>query len=146
MRVVIMGSQARSMANFWPTLIKVLVGANHQVHCFVPHTSDEADARAIERMKQWGAEVVALPLDRRGLNPLRDLFSLFHIRSALKAVGPDVFFGYAIKPVIYGSIAARLAGVPARYAMITGLGYTFEADTLPKSCLPLPPRPYTDFP
>lgn len=137
MRVVIMGSQARSMANFWPTLIKLLVGSGHQVFCFVPKTDDAADARAIERLRQWGAEVIALPLDRRGLNPVRDLITLHHIYRALKSIRPDVFFGYAIKPVIYGSIAARLAGVPGRYAMITGLGYTFEADSLPKKLLTL---------
>ncbi len=34
-------------------------------------------------------------------------------------------FGYAIKPVIYGSLAARIAGVPRRFAMIEGLGYAF---------------------
>lgn len=135
MRVVIMGSQARSMANFWPTLIRLLHSSGHQVFCFVPQSSDAADARAVERMQAWGARVVPLPLKRRGLNPFYDALTLACTWRALKTICPDVFFGYAIKPVIYGSIAARLAGVPGRYAMITGLGYTFEADSLPKKLL-----------
>ena len=37
--------------------------------------------------------------------------------------------GYTSKPVIYGSIAAKKAGVPHKVAMITGLGYAFTAQT-----------------
>jgi glycosyltransferase involved in cell wall biosynthesis len=33
---------------------------------------------------------------------------------------------YTIKPVIYGTLAAWLAGVPHRFALITGLGYAFQ--------------------
>lgn len=135
MRIVIMGSQARSMANFWPTLIKTLVKNGHKVVCFVPKTNEEPDARAISLMQSWGASIMQVPLERRGLNPFKDLLSLFALRRMLKYVNPDIFFGYAIKPVIYGTIAAAMAGVPARFAMITGLGYTFEADSLPKRLL-----------
>ena len=135
MRIVIMGSQARSMANFWPTLIKKLVEAGHEVVCFVPDTSEEADRRAIIRLKSWGAMVRPVPMNRRGLNPVADLRSLYLLWQELRRIRPDVFFGYAIKPVIYGTIAAWLSSVPARFAMITGLGYTFEADSLPKRAL-----------
>jgi glycosyltransferase involved in cell wall biosynthesis len=40
----------------------------------------------------------------------------------------DIFLGYTVKPVVYGSIAARLAGVPRIYSIITGLGYAFSGD------------------
>lgn len=130
-----MGSQARSMANFWPTLITRLCARGHSVFCFVPKTNDEADKKAIATLKTLGAEVLEVPLERRGLNPFKDIYSLFHLWGAFRRVKPDVFFGYAIKPVIYGNLAAWLAKVPARLAMITGLGYTFEADSLPKRLL-----------
>lgn len=135
MRIVIMGSQARSMANFWPTLIKMIAEAGHEVVCFVPATKEDADHRAIERLKSWGAKVTPIPMNRRGLNPVMDLRSLYLLWKELRRIKPDVFFGYAIKPVIYGTLAAWLAYVPARFAMITGLGYTFEADSLPKRLL-----------
>jgi len=38
---------------------------------------------------------------------------------------PDAVLAYTIKPVIWGGLAARLAGVPKRYSLITGLGYAF---------------------
>lgn len=135
MRIVIMGSQARSMANFWPTLIKMLTDNGHEVVCFVPATNDDADKKAIELLNSWRATVHAIPMDRRGLNPLKDLRALYLLWRKFREVKPDAFFGYAIKPVIYGTIAAWLACVPARFAMITGLGYTFEADSRLKKFL-----------
>ena len=135
MKVVIMGSQARSMANFWPTLIKMLVSEGHEVYCFVPQTNDEADKKAIELMRSWGAVPCEVYLSRRGLNPFKDFISFLSLRMIFRYVKPQVLFSYAIKPVIYGTLAAKFGMVPLRFAMITGLGYTFEADSLPKKLL-----------
>jgi glycosyltransferase involved in cell wall biosynthesis len=38
---------------------------------------------------------------------------------------PDIVLSYTIKPVIYASIAAWLAGVNRRYVLVTGLGFNF---------------------
>jgi glycosyltransferase involved in cell wall biosynthesis len=46
----------------------------------------------------------------------------------MRSIKPTYVLGYTIKPVIYGSIAAWLAGVPHRFALITGLGYAFQGD------------------
>lgn len=135
MKVVIMGSQARSMANFWPTLIKMLVEKGHEVYCFVPQTDEEADKKAIELMRSWGAFPCEVYLSRRGLNPFKDFISLLSLRMIFRCIKPQVLFSYAIKPVIYGTLAAKFGMVPLRFAMITGLGYTFEADSLPKKIL-----------
>ena len=45
--------------------------------------------------------------------------------SEIKQIKPDVFLGYTIKPVIYGSLAAKIANVNRIYSMIEGLGYAF---------------------
>jgi glycosyltransferase involved in cell wall biosynthesis len=50
----------------------------------------------------------------------------------MRAVRPDAVLGYTIKPVIYGTIAARLARVPRRFALITGLGYAFTGEATGK--------------
>lgn len=56
---------------------------------------------------------------------LADLASLRALWRLFRELRPDVFLGYTIKPVIYGTLAAAVAGVPHRFAMITGLGYAF---------------------
>jgi len=56
------------------------------------------------------------------------MWTLFAIFRILRSVRPDAFLAYTIKPVVYGLIAARVAGVPKRFALITGLGYTFAEE------------------
>jgi glycosyltransferase involved in cell wall biosynthesis len=51
--------------------------------------------------------------------------ALFALRRMLRRLQPDVTLGYAAKPVIYGTLAAWMARVPHRFAMIEGLGYVF---------------------
>ena len=45
----------------------------------------------------------------------------------MKKIKPNYFLGYTHKPVIYGNLAAWMAGVNKQFALITGLGYTFQS-------------------
>ena len=60
------------------------------------------------------------------MNPLRDIRAACALVALFHEVRPDVVLSYTIKPVIYGSLAARWTGVPAIYSMITGVGYAFS--------------------
>jgi glycosyltransferase involved in cell wall biosynthesis len=79
-----------------------------------------------DRLEGQGVVVHDMPLGRTGLNPLADLRSLLFLLSLMRRVRPDMVLGYTIKPVIYGTLAATLAGVPRRFALITGLGHAFQ--------------------
>jgi glycosyltransferase involved in cell wall biosynthesis len=59
------------------------------------------------------------------MNPLRDVGGIADLAVKLRSIRPGVALGYSIKPVIYGTLAARMAGVPQRFAMIEGLGHVF---------------------
>jgi glycosyltransferase involved in cell wall biosynthesis len=59
------------------------------------------------------------------MNPVRDAGTTVALARAFRRFRPDAVFVYAVKPVIYGSLAARLARVPLRVAMITGTGSAF---------------------
>ncbi len=59
------------------------------------------------------------------MNPLLDALNTLRLTWRLRQLSPDITLGYTIKPVIFGSIAARLAGVPRRFAMVEGLGFVF---------------------
>tara|TARA_B100000963_G_C22463002_1_gene596548 strand:+ start:58 stop:933 length:876 start_codon:yes stop_codon:yes gene_type:complete len=48
----------------------------------------------------------------------------------MKKIKPNYFLGYTHKPVIYGNLAAWMAGVNKQFALITGLGYTFQSQIL----------------
>ncbi|MDR2055970.1 MAG: glycosyltransferase family 4 protein [Desulfovibrio sp.] len=133
MKMVVLGNQAGAFVNFWTVLLRRALEGGHEVVCAVPDGDGQADA-ALARL---GARLVHYRLDRKGVNPLRDMRTLLDLTRLLKAEKPDLLFASTIKPVIYGCLAARLARVPHVYAAITGLGYAFEADTVFKRCVKL---------
>jgi len=75
-----------------------------------------------------GGRYRALPLARRSLNPLDDGRTFLGLCRWMREERPDGFFAYTIKAVVYGCVAARLAGVPRVYALVPGLGYAFTPD------------------
>lgn len=68
-----------------------------------------------------------LPMSRSGRNPLAELRTLGALYRVLRRVRPDVVHLVTIKPVLYGGLLARLVGVPAVVAAISGLGTVFIA-------------------
>lgn len=131
MKIIVLGNQTKAMSNFWSVLIRRMRKAGHEVVCCAP-AGDPAAEAALETL---GARVRHYPLDRKGLNPLRDLGTARALVRLFGEEKPDLLFASTIKPVIYGCMAAKAARVPHIYATITGLGYAFEANTFFKKCI-----------
>lgn len=74
-----------------------------------------------------GFRLYPLSLSRRSIDPLREQATLRQIIAIYRAERPDLVHHVALKPIIYGSLAARSAGVPAVVNAFTGLGYVFIA-------------------
>lgn len=66
-----------------------------------------------------------VPLSRSGRNVFKELKTIWALWRLMKKIQPDIIHLVTIKPVIYGSLAARLAKVPAVVAAVPGLGYAF---------------------
>lgn len=78
-----------------------------------------------EELCELADHVIELPVDRRGMNPVRDAKLFRQYGAMLKKVRPDLVLTYTIKPNIYGGLACRMARIP--YAVnITGLGSAIE--------------------
>lgn len=127
--LAIISSQAFSMLNFRGPLIRDLVAAGVQVHALAPDYNNELR----QKMHELGASPVDFQLTRTGMNPVRDGIDMLRLTALLRRLRPDVTLGYFIKPVIYGTLAAWVAGVPRRVAMIEGLGYVFTVSSDPQS-------------
>jgi glycosyltransferase involved in cell wall biosynthesis len=121
MKIAIITSHAPSLANFRATLIQKLAAQGIQVLALAPNFDEDS------RIATSGlnATPVDCPMARTGMNPLRDVINTWRMARLLKRLKPDVTLGYFIKPVIFGSIAARYARVPRRFAMVEGLGFVF---------------------
>jgi len=83
------------------------------------------DGPAVADIVARGMRHHVIPLTRSGKQPLQELGSLLAMRRLFRRLRPDVVHLVTIKPVLYGGIAARLAGVPGMVAAISGLGFIF---------------------
>lgn len=119
--VLVLASYAPSLTRFRGTLLADMVRAGHRVTAAAP----EDDAQVRRDLAAMGVRYLTVPMARTGLNPFADLGTVFALYSLLRAEKPDVFLAYTMKPMIYGGIAARFAGIANRYMMNAGLGYVF---------------------
>lgn len=123
MKLLLIGGFAESIPAFRGDLIRDLQSAGCEVHVAAPDVS-----KLVGLGDSLGLDPDRLhdvPIRRTGTNPFSDLKLLFALFQLMRKLNPDVMLAYTIKPVIYGVLAARLAGVSRRFALITGLGYAF---------------------
>lgn len=120
-KIVLLGTVVSSLLGFRADLIRLLVSDQHEVYVFGVDFSESSR----QSVRELGAIPVDYSLSRAGINPFADISAALQLRKLLAKIQPDVVFSYFVKPVIYGSIAARLASVPSRMAMLEGLGYVF---------------------
>ncbi|OOE63848.1 glycosyltransferase family 4 protein [Salinivibrio kushneri] len=120
-----------SLVNFRLDLIKAIQAKGHQIHVACPSMPANAPERLI--LQEFGAQVHDIPMNRSGLNPITDIRTCWVLWRLMHRIKPNRILGYTIKPVVWGSLAGFLAGVPQRYALIAGLGYAFvEGDSVSK--------------
>ena len=77
-----------------------------------------------EIIKNSGIELIENELSRRTGNPFIEILRLIKL---YKKQCPDVVHHVALKPVLYGSIAALVTGVPKIVNAIAGLGWVFSS-------------------
>jgi glycosyltransferase involved in cell wall biosynthesis len=119
--LLLLASYAKSLVHFRGDFIADLIATGYQVVAAAPDMDEETR----EKLKQLGAKPIEYNLQRAGLNPFKDLKTISELKVLMKREKIDIVFPYTIKPVIYGSIAARALKIPV-FSLITGLGYTFS--------------------
>jgi len=119
-KIIIIAHYGKSIKNLRGDLIREWIQRGMEVVALAP----EEEVR--EEVEALGARYRTYPLERAGINPFKDFKTL---RALIKIIGeeqPERIFTYAIKPNIYGNIAARIKKVPKRYGMINGAGFAFS--------------------
>lgn len=115
-----------SLIKFRGPLLRALVAKGLDVHVAAPHLVDVPDIRT--ELEALGITLHDISLNRTGTNPVADLATVAELWRLMRRIRADYVLGYTIKPVIYGSMAAWLVGVPNRFALVTGLGYAFTGE------------------
>lgn len=118
MTIILSANTSWYLYNFRRGLILAFIEQGYHVVAIAPRDEYSNKLRAL------GCDYVALSMDNKGSNPLKDLklirqyFKLYH------NLKPFAVLHFTIKPVIYGAVAARLLAMPY-ISTITGLGTAF---------------------
>jgi glycosyltransferase involved in cell wall biosynthesis len=74
-----------------------------------------------------GLRLIPFEISRGGINPLRELHTLLRLMRLYRRERPDIAHHVAMKPVLYGSIAARLSRTGRVVNALAGMGWLFTS-------------------
>jgi len=124
MKAILVSNTAAYLLNMWLPLARALRDQGVDVVLAAPGDS-ETNALVAE-----GFRFEALPILRGVGLPWEELRALTAILRLYRRERPDVVHHFTAKPIVYGSLAAKLTGVPTRISTISGLGYVFARTSL----------------
>ena len=107
-------------AIFRADLMKDIVKKGYEVVVVIPE--DEGQAF----FKKNGIKTRILEMDKNSISILRNISYYKELKQIIEKEKPDKVFSFAIKPVIFGSIAAHKAGIKDIYSLVCGLGYVYS--------------------
>lgn len=117
-RILIFANHSGGLYDFRRELIEALTSYG-QVTAAVPNSGKW------DELARLNIRLIETPLDRRGMDPFKDIKLFWQYLRILRAEKPQLALTYTIKPNIYGALACRLLRIP--YAVnITGLGSAIE--------------------
>jgi glycosyltransferase involved in cell wall biosynthesis len=119
MKILLFANTDWYLYNFRLALALALKEAGHEVVLVSP--PGEYGKRLLELGLRWEP----FPFSRRGANPFAELATIFRLASLYRREKPRAVHHFTVKCVLYGSAAARMAGVRRVVNSITGLGYVF---------------------
>jgi glycosyltransferase involved in cell wall biosynthesis len=90
-----------------------------EIHVAAPRGRASAD------IKSDDFTVHAIPMTRKGTSMWREPATVLALLRLYRSLRPSLVHHLRLKPVLYGSLAANLAGVPAVVNTLTGLGFIF---------------------
>jgi len=120
-KVILIGTTASSIYGFRLNFIKDMLKKGYRVYALTcEYNKDELNI-----ISDLGVIPITYKMSRGGLNPFHDLKTLYELKKIIQEIQPDIVFSYFTKPVIYGSLAAKLSKTPKVVGMIEGLGTPF---------------------
>lgn len=127
-KVLILVNHEIVIYNFRKEFVLELLKEGHEVSLSSP-SGDK-----IKELTRLGCVHIETEIDRRGLNPLKDLKLLSDYLKMIRDIEPDIIYSYTIKPNVYGGLVARAMNIPF-VATITGLGSAIQNDNFLKKVI-----------
>lgn len=125
-KVLLLTNFAESLILFRLSLLNELKSKGFEVVACAP----DLNQNVVTILNGHGIRFVKLSMDKSGINPFVDFYSIIQLYKLLKKEKPTMLLNYTVKPTIYGSLAGFFAGVPKIFSFITGFGSVFIGETL----------------
>ena len=120
MKILILTNHDVGLYRFRRELVGALL-KEHEVYISLP------EGELVRPLEEMGCVFLDTPMERRGMDPVKELGLMLRYWRILRKVRPDLVITYTIKPNLYGGLVCRLLGIPAA-ANITGLGTAFQKE------------------
>lgn len=121
-KILILANNGGGLYRFRRELIEELLKC-YEVNISLPY------GEFVHDMIGMGCLFHETKIDRRGMNPIKDVILFLYYIRLIRKVKPDVILSYTIKPNIYGGMVARLFKIPYM-SNITGLGSAVERESI----------------
>ena len=123
-KIIVIASLGYSLVNFRLELLKRMIANGHEVLAIAP----EIEPNTKKVLEQFNIKTASFPMDRTGTSPFQDIKTVLALRKIFCAFKPDYILPYTAKPIMYANLAGRMAKIPHRFALFTGLGYSFSEE------------------
>lgn len=121
-KILIVTSNTKMFFNFREDLVKDFIKHAYNVSVVVP------EAGFKEQFLELGAKEIVISMNKNTTSVFKNLIYIKTMKKIIKEEKPDIVFSYTIKPIILGTLAARLNKIKNIYSMVTGLGHLYEDD------------------
>lgn len=125
-KILILANHFATIYKFRRELVSKLVEEGYEVVISLPFSQD------IDKIKALGVRVIDTNVDRKSVNPIKDIILLKDYTKIIKEEKPDLVLAYTIKCNIYGGISCRINNIPFM-ANVTGLGSAYYRGGLIKN-------------
>lgn len=125
MKILILGNSILGLYKFRKEIVIAFLKEGNEVYISTPRNNNIY----VEKLEKLGAKFIETDIDRRGINPLKDIGLIKNYIKIIKDIKPGIILGYTIKPNIYGSIVAQFLNVK-HINNITGLGTSFQKNNI----------------
>lgn len=126
-RILFLAQHFITLYSYRRELIERLCKEGHEVFLSLPESEDN------KYFEQLGCKIVSTDIDRRGVNPIKDLKLIRFYKKITSQINPDIIFSYTIKPNVYGAVASNRKY--RQVCNVTGTGGTFlENNMVAKIC------------
>ena len=100
-RILFLANHFITLYSFRKEMINEMVKQGHELYLSLPKSDEN------KYFEDLGCHIVETEIDRRGVNPIKDLKLICFYRKMIPQVNPDIIFSYTIKPNIYGTMVSN---------------------------------------